>query len=671
MPGTAGSFTVQVEATDAESGIEAYEFEDPGAGWTVEHDGASATYSFDATALPPATPPRVVVRNRAGVERATSLPIRADTAPPAAAIRCDGAPCSTEPYSAVPLISLDGDDGEGSGAIRLEFSVDGGAPTTPADPPRAVDLRPGTTTIRVRAIDRFGHTGPEAERTIRVVADPVDVTPSLDVPRAVKQRIGTAGGTLTATDAAGNTLELAIPDGALAGEQEIVLTPLAGVAGLPFADGLRAGADLAPDGLRLWKAATLVIRTPADQPPPPLAIASFSAKGDGRDFHLAPLAPGPADARVVRMLITHFSVAGFSGATAPERETMLQRAPGGAEDQLVQKLTDVLLEERHCQMVVGCDRQQELYAAKLALMKAGWPRIAAVLAAAEADDGLTDRALAAAYAWQRQVEFTILPEDMAAELAAVKAAPARILNAAWDRWVARCRMGNLQAPARLMSIHHQAQLLLSGDTSRFRLETVEKCLSFRLRATWVQRFDYPHDPFQRVKREVKVDIPIKGEFGGAYPEYVSYESPSLGTFLGRGGCGAMAQVALAFHTNTLLGAEQSRRLTGVGLAMGSPSTGSTPYVPGQCPFDQGELFETVVDGQTYRRWYQGWLDHWAYLHSGELTRQHPRWPSRDAYVLEGFSGGAGTLGTKTYHLGSDSDWLYEDSTFTVEHEPIG
>ena len=156
------------------------------------------------------------------------------------------------------------------------------------------------------------------------VPSPRNVAPVLDDARAVTQTVGIEGGALHATGADGTTYALDIPAFALVELEDITMTPLAAIGGLPFADG--HGVQLEPDGLTLTGPATLDIVPPA---PVPLAEqAAFAYLGSGKDLHLYPTSNQEA---VLEFELLHFSAYGYGKATGADRAAQAERVPSDRE----------------------------------------------------------------------------------------------------------------------------------------------------------------------------------------------------------------------------------------------------------------------------------------------------------------------------------------------------
>ncbi len=146
---------------------------------------------------------------------------------------------------------------------------------------------------------------------IIVGAENVTVTPALDGSRSTTATVGPAGGTLSTTAQDGTTFQLTIPAGALAGAEQLTVTPLVSMA----RGGVKliAGVQLAPDGLQLLKTAELAV-TPARH----VARASqvgFGYEGNGSEFGLMPLAVRS------NIEIPVLSLGGFGVASATRGQT--------------------------------------------------------------------------------------------------------------------------------------------------------------------------------------------------------------------------------------------------------------------------------------------------------------------------------------------------------------
>lgn len=191
-------------------------------------------------------------------------------------------------------------------------------------------------------------TEPTSTVTFPMEPDPLTVGPStLEVENQVTATAGTdAPTTITATGSDGTTYTLHVPPTALLSEEEITLTPVAAVADLPLADGLRAAVQLEPHGLMLQEPATLVIDSPD--------LGALSAQtpfvfhDDGEDLHPYPVESpaGSDDADVVRLNLTHFSTAGVGAATTADRSSLASHPPARTSSQLAAANAELTRAER-------------------------------------------------------------------------------------------------------------------------------------------------------------------------------------------------------------------------------------------------------------------------------------------------------------------------------------
>ena len=163
-----------------------------------------------------------------------------------------------------------------------------------------------------------------------------------DTSRASSKVISPEGGSLSAVAADGTQFTLTIPAGALVSEEEITLTPVTAIDRLPLSGGLSAAVQLAPDGLLLFQAATLVIDLPV--PIPPDQEITFAWRGIGEEFFLYP--PKPLNTPSITLTLTHFSGYGAGRGTSADETAQLARVPGNADDALAQELQATAAAER-------------------------------------------------------------------------------------------------------------------------------------------------------------------------------------------------------------------------------------------------------------------------------------------------------------------------------------
>lgn len=157
---------------------------------------------------------------------------------------------------------------------------------------------------------------------------PLSVTPHPDPAATKSDNIGPAGGNIDLAGSDGSTYTLTVPKDALLGDETITLTALGSVDGLPFSGGFLAGVDVAPEGLRLLKPATLAI-TPAATPPSGEAAIGFGSRADGSEFHLAPVA---SSGGAQTLSLWHFSAHGVGAGTAADVSAQEQQHPPTALD---------------------------------------------------------------------------------------------------------------------------------------------------------------------------------------------------------------------------------------------------------------------------------------------------------------------------------------------------
>lgn len=225
--------------------------------------------------------------------------------------------------------------------------------------------------------------------------DPLHVTEVLDEARTVSAPIGPAGGSLSATAADGTRFTLDVPAGALPRTEQIRMTPVASVAGLP-AGGQSAGAvRFGPAGLELSGAAVLTV-SPAT--PVPVAEQLPFATAAGRDLHAYPMLRDAA----LRLPIVHFSTFGVIRLGPSATDIVFRRTPSTRVAWAEQTLARALHDAR----VNGKGPEAYLNAAEVAFYVIGNEHVRPLLAAA--DDRASRRAALHAYiSWRRQLDLLL------------------------------------------------------------------------------------------------------------------------------------------------------------------------------------------------------------------------------------------------------------------------
>lgn len=185
-----------------------------------------------------------------------------------------------------------------TGRTHVRVQVEGwygaapGKPGKPAPPP----LAPKPGSVLAELVKAAGPLSAFAAPA----ATGRDAAVSVDASRTVRKVIGTAGGSLQVTTAAGDTVRLTVPAKALVADTELTATPLTAVAGITA--GRVAGLRLLPDGLTLLAPANLAV-TPVDGNTRKPARA-FTTDGDGHALRPTWMY---ADTARLAMPVLHFS----------------------------------------------------------------------------------------------------------------------------------------------------------------------------------------------------------------------------------------------------------------------------------------------------------------------------------------------------------------------------
>jgi hypothetical protein len=233
----------------------------------------------------------------------------------------------------------------------------------------------------------------------------LDVGIQLDAPRAVRRVLSRDGGTLTATADDGSTFTLTIPEDALVGREEIILTPVSGMTGLPDGVTLAAGVQMAPEGLLLLQPATLTIE-PASRVAPDQEVAfGWTRDGHGVHAHFPALEPS-----VPTFQVTHFSGAGVAAGSAGAAGPIVRGRPLPCAGQFFGELAALAGRARQSALS-GTATGDEAASLGEAFIRVSRGYLQSVLEPvvnqAATDDLLLPCAAAGVYSWERQAQLLL------------------------------------------------------------------------------------------------------------------------------------------------------------------------------------------------------------------------------------------------------------------------
>lgn len=230
-------------------------------------------------------------------------------------------------------------------------------------------------------------------------------TITLDESRSVARAIGPRGGSLSMDLATGGRVTLTIPRGALIATTRVRMIPITNATGLPLGGGIGGGIQLEPEGLVLFRPATLAFeRMTAPTQGRPRVVAWF---GRGSDVHRRPHRTVAGNATVQ---LAHFSGFAYGGETEADARTESGRAPANPEARAHQSMPDVASVPPGQGMPSDPGRDESARRAAEAL-EAWWNEsLHAKLLAAQSDDTQLEGAVAEYLSWWTAVAGVGLDE---------------------------------------------------------------------------------------------------------------------------------------------------------------------------------------------------------------------------------------------------------------------
>jgi hypothetical protein len=307
--------------------------------------------------------------------------------------------------------------------------------------------------------------------------DPASAEVTLESSATVSAVVGSAGGTLAATGSDGRSYVLTIPPNYVAGDTEVTMTPIAGLA-TPILEEFAGGVQLGPDGLTLPGVVWLEI-SGADLPE---NAVGFSYIGDGEDAAIGWVETKGA---AIRVPIIHFSGAG-AGTPAPGADA---RYPHDAVTTMGITLTSAWIANGGSCLDDTNPIGEVLPSWYQALFES---EVEPKLEKAVTDDTLLPDAIRAALRWRaaRQYYEPLLCEELARALEEVPGNErldqlvTQGLDNAIDTAADSCATTHDLGETRyILAWAANGQLLFgdeNGDWSRLALERVAGCLTFEL-----------------------------------------------------------------------------------------------------------------------------------------------------------------------------------------------
>jgi hypothetical protein len=230
------------------------------------------------------------------------------------------------------------------------------------------------------------------------------------------------------------------PGAALQGDEDVTMTVLSSVSGLPDGSSLLAGVRLEPEGLQLANPGTLTITGPALTSGNLAGQTGAVWNSGGSDLSMSPILPpslgGSSDPGTAVLSISHFSTPSVLEASEAGRQYLLAHPPARVLEQLQAKSADLLRSARLSEMA-GQGSDPSVLQNVLSLYNDYFDnQVVPELNAALTDDTLANTALNDAFRWER---FTMVSGgDPGSRGDLITAMLPKIVKNAIDKAWARC-----------------------------------------------------------------------------------------------------------------------------------------------------------------------------------------------------------------------------------------
>jgi hypothetical protein len=358
------------------------------------------------------------------------------------------------------------------GTLTVAVPAGSGAPAPGGGAAPAPGGSPSPTPTPTPAPQTWSDAPTHDPATPLATANPLDVTPALDTAHRAGGTIGAAGGTLTATGADGTAFTLTVPAGALVSDEDIAMTPVSSIGGLPF-DSLVGAVDLQPDGLQLLKAARLEI-TPAGTAPTTGEQSFFAYEGTGRDFHNYPPATGTA---ALAIDLPHFTGGGLAKGTQAQRDAVAEKTPAEYTAQYEAEAAQAVRDYKNGTLTL------EAFTDRYTAIGKGYYThvVKARLTQATTDDTLIELAVTTYSSWQNTIDALGMASAFATEKTEAQDLLGKGVVNAFNKSYAGCLAHDVGQVKRFAALGHFALSLGLTHPSEDEIQAkLENCLHFEL-----------------------------------------------------------------------------------------------------------------------------------------------------------------------------------------------
>lgn len=346
-------------------------------------------------------------------------------------------------------------------------------------------------------------------------AQSVQVTPGLDLKSQVRALIPEKGGEVTLTLANGLVYTLRIPTGALVSDQEVIMTPIRRLEGMPLSGGLIAGVQLEPDGTELLQPATLSITLPDGYDL--RHMVGFGYHGQGTGFYLS---PAQGDGKALTIQLMSFSGHGAASGSDQEVANQAGTSTGSAEDDFNQQMAQELQKAKSQGKMPESEKMVDMF--KTFFDQTVYPD----LQAASTDDTRIDAAGPQFLRWWRNVGLLGVDTDLQSRIDRGLNMLIKGLKNAFDKAAQRCVSNQDISESGNMLKRLKELALLGGEGQDYTLEGKEpefqKCLRFTL------NFD------SRILWEIETNMNLTSQVTSNLTLKMDTSDQSMINFTGRG-----------------------------------------------------------------------------------------------------------------------------------------